>query len=155
MSIERFHPLQELEAMKREMDRIWHDVFFPPGPEVDLTKKKTEREQGVATPAIDIIDRDDSVLIKAEMPGVKKEDLSVSVEKDILTVRGTLKEETGKETDRYTYSERRYSSFSRSLSLPANVKHEDIKATLKDGILHITLPKVVEEQPRKIKIDVS
>ncbi|MFQ5737034.1 MAG: Hsp20/alpha crystallin family protein [Thermodesulfobacteriota bacterium] len=155
MSLERFHPLQELETMKREMDRIWQDVFSAPAPAPAPSKKRTEREEGTATPAIDIIDSEGEVIVKAEMPGVKKEDLSVSIEQDTLYIKGEVKDEAPGEGQRHTYSERKYTGFSRSINLPLKIEVEKIKASLKDGLLSIHLPKAVKEQPRKITIDVS
>jgi len=151
MSLERWSPLHELETMKREMDRIWHDVFAAPSP----ATPKTPAQKGVATPAIDIIDRESEVLVKAEMPGVRREDVSVSLEDNTLSIKGEIKEEAEKEGAGYAYSERKWRSFARSVNLPVKIRAADIKATLKDGLLCVHLPKEVEQQPRKIKIDLS
>ncbi len=155
MTLERWHPLQELELMKKEMDRIWHDVFSATGPAVDVSRKRVGAQEGAATPAIDIIDREKEIVIRAEMPGVKREDVSVSLEESTLSIKGEIKEEAEKEGGKYTYSERKYRCFARSLNLPLKIKPEDIKAALKDGLLYIRLPKAVEEQPKKIKIDIT
>lgn len=151
MSLERWSPLHELETMKREMDRIWHDVFAAPSP----AAAKPPEQKGVATPAIDIIDRDGEVLIRAEMPGVRREDISVSLEENTLSIKGEIKEETEKEGIGHTYSERKWRAFARSINLPVKIRAAEIKATLKDGLLCVRLPKEVEHQPRKIKIDLS
>lgn len=151
MSLERWSPLHELETMKREMDRIWHDVFAAPGP----VAAKPPEQKGVGTPAIDIIDKEAEVLIKAEMPGVKREDISVSLEENTLNIKGEIKEEAEKEGSGYAYSERKWRAFARSINLPVKIKAAEIKATLKDGLLRIHLPKEIEQQPRKIKIDLS
>jgi len=137
--------------MKREMDRIWHDVFAAPSP----APAKTPAQKGAATPAIDIIDRENEVVVRAEMPGVKREDISVSLEENTLTIKGEIKEEAEKEGAGYMYSERKWNSFARAINLPVKIKADAIKATLKDGLLSIHLPKEVEQQPKKIKIDLS
>jgi HSP20 family protein len=134
------------------MDRIWNDVFAAPSP---AATTPSTAQKGVATPAIDIIDRDNEVLVVAEMPGVKREDISVSLEENTLSIKGEIKEEAEKESARYTYSERKYRAFSRSINLPVKIKAADIKATLKDGLLTVHIPKEVEHQPRKIKIDLT
>jgi len=94
-------------------------------------------------------------VVKAEIPSVEKENVRISLSDNMLTIKGeTKKEEEVKEED-YYYSERSYGSFARTLSLPSKVKSDKIKASFKNGILEIHLPKAEEAKPKEIKIEVK
>lgn len=157
MSLEKWSPLRELESMRREMDKIWEDLFTTRRPLVDIPWKRTAaaEKNGVATPAIDIIDRPEEVIVKAEMPGVAKEDIDISMQENTLGIKGEIKEEAAKEGEHYSYTERNYRCFARSINIPFKVEAAKIKATLKDGLLSIHLPKAQEVVPRKINVEVS
>lgn len=155
MPIDKWNPLKELESMRREMDRIWEDLFPSRRAEAPWKRPVVPQEQGTVTPAIDIIDRADEIVVRAEMPGVKKDDIDISLQDGTLTIKGEVKEEAGPKEGNYTYSERNYRFFARSLNIPFKISQEGIKATLKDGVLSVQLPKVVEEQPKKITVEVS
>lgn len=150
MTLERWHPLRELESMKREMDKIWEDLFVPRRE----TWKRQPETGGTVTPPIDIIDRESEVLVKAEMPGVAKEDIEISMNDSTLSIKGELKAETGDKAESYAYSERNYRYLARSISIPFKISPDKIKANLKDGILYIHMPKAQEAQPRKIQVEV-
>ncbi|MBI5491769.1 MAG: Hsp20/alpha crystallin family protein [Deltaproteobacteria bacterium] len=149
MTLERWHPLRELESMKREMDKIWEDLFIP---RREPWKRQPETA-GTVSPAIDIIDRESEVLVKAEMPGVAREDIDISMNDSTLSIKGELKTET-EARENYAYSERNYRYFARSISIPFKISPDKIKASLKDGILYIHMPKTQEAQPRKIQVEV-
>ncbi len=149
MTLERWHPLRELESMKREMDKIWDDLFIP---RREPWKRQSETG-GTVSPPIDIIDRDSEVLVKAEMPGVAKEDIDISMNDSTLSIKGELKAETEAKGENYAYSERNYRYFARSISIPFKISPEKIKASLKDGILYIHMPKAQEAQPKKIQVE--
>ncbi|MBI1912480.1 MAG: Hsp20/alpha crystallin family protein [Deltaproteobacteria bacterium] len=156
MALDKWSPLKELETMKKEMDRIWEDIF-PSGRRVDIPWKKeaAPKGPGVATPAIDIIDKNGEVIVKAEMPGVTKENIDISLQENTLTIKGELKAEPGVSEESYSYSERKYCYYARSINIPFKIERENIKASLKDGILSIHIPKVQEAQPRKINVEIS
>jgi HSP20 family protein len=103
-------------------------------------------------PRIDMIDRESEIVLRAEVPGVSKDDLDVSVTDDAVTIRGEVKREAKEEKGEYYYREMSYGGFSRTLPLPAGVDVERAKVTFKDGILTMTLPKVETAKPRKIEI---
>lgn len=152
MTLERWNPFKELENMRRDMDRIWVELFPP---KREAAWRKPDGAKGTATPAIDIIDRDKEVLLKAEMPGVKKEDIEISYQDNTLSIKGEIKddEEAGKEN--YSYSERDYRFYARAVSIPFKVRHDKITASLKDGVLSVHLPKLEEEQPKKITVNIQ
>lgn len=154
MSLEKWNPLRELESMKREMDKIWDDVFASPR-RVEVPWRRPAERGGVASPAVDIIDKPNEIIVKAEMPGVAKENIDISMQEGTLTLKGEIKEEAEKEGGEYSYSERTYRYYSRAINIPVKIAAEAIKATLKDGILSVHLPKAEDLQPKKIKVDIA
>ena len=111
--------------------------------------------EGFWSPAIDVYDQNDRILVKAELPGIDKKNVKVSVDGDILTIRGkTKKAQEVKEKD-YYYSERAYGSFYRTLPLPVAVEKEKVKASYKDGILTIELPKTKEATSKENDIQIE
>lgn len=139
---------QEINKMKRDMDRLFdrvlNEFFMPLFP-------RTFRE----VPFIDLSETEDSLILKAEIPGIKPEDLEISIRDDVLSIKGEIKQEFVDDGENYHRSERRYGSFSRQLRLPCRVMIDDVKATYKKGILHIVMPKCKPEKARKIKIKVN
>jgi HSP20 family protein len=107
----------------------------------------------VRVPRLDVIDRENEVVLRAEVPGVKKEDLEVTIHGDLLTIRGEVKREAGEEEGEYRWRERSYGSFSRSVPLPAGVDADKIKVTFKNGILEILLPRTEQAKGRKIPVE--
>jgi HSP20 family protein len=107
------------------------------------------------TPAVDVFEDKDAFVVKAELPGLKVEDVGIDVEKGVLTLRGERKLEKRDDKDGYCCIERVYGAFSRSFSLPDTVDPDKIQASLSDGILTVRLSKKPASQPRKIEIKAS
>jgi len=112
-------------------------------------------EKEAVAPAIDIADRPSEVLIKAEMPGVEKDDLEISIQENTLTISGKIRSEKEEREENYYYRERSYTSYSRTIDIPSKINPDKIKAGLKDGILTVHLPKADEVQPKKIKVEIA
>ncbi|MBD3233396.1 MAG: Hsp20 family protein [candidate division Zixibacteria bacterium] len=106
-------------------------------------------------PPVDILENEDGISVMAEIPGIAKEDIKLTVKEGVLTICGEKKHEKPGEKDRYYRSERMYGSFCRSFSLPSNVDANKIKANYKDGVLQIQLPKVEEAKPKEIAIEMA
>ena len=106
-------------------------------------------------PRVDITDDKDNIHIQAEVPGMKKEEVKVTYENGLLSISGERKREEKKENTGYYRLERQYGSFVRSFRLKEEVRADAIKAGYKDGILHITLPKVEEKKPREIEVSLN
>lgn len=155
MPLDKWNPLKELDSMRREMDRIWEDLFPARKTEAAPWKRQAAGQEATVSPAIDIFDRPAEIIVRAEMPGVAKEDIDISLQDSTLSIRGELKADAGQKEGGYAYSERNYRYLARSLNIPFKIKQDGIRATLKDGVLSVQLPKVVEEQPRKITVDIS
>jgi len=125
-----------------ELSRI-HDRFFGlawPEPKLEFT------------PAVDIYEDEKSIYLKAELPGIKPEEIKINVDKHVLTLEGERKLEKEEKKEGYHRVERSYGSFRRSFSLPENVSTDEINAAYKDGVLTLTLPKTDEAKPREIKV---
>ena len=103
-------------------------------------------------PKVDVIDYDDKITIEAEIPGLTKEEVSVDLEKNVLTISGLKHSHDTDATARYIRKELKRSSFKRSFKLGANINSKKIKADFKDGILEVCIPKKEAEQPKKVKI---
>ena len=144
----RFKPVSGLGRMRD----LWSRFFNETIPE---TYRQLPALPELKVPAVDIIDKKEHFLVKAEVPGYKREELEVSVEGDILTLKGETKSEKKEEKKNYQYRETSIGSFSRSLRLSSKIDNKGIKASLKDGILTMELPKLPEDVLSKIEIAVK
>jgi HSP20 family protein len=144
MALVRWEPFEGLSSLRREMDRLFEN-FFEKGP-------RHPGDVGLWEPAIEIADTKDSVVVKAQVPGISKDNLQVNVTDDTLTLKGEMKEEEKKEEKNYTRREFRYGAFSRTMTLPAMVQADKAKAELKDGVLQITIPKSDKAKATEIPI---
>ena len=105
------------------------------------------------TPSVDVLRKNGSVILRADLPGIAPEEIKVTVEDDVLTVSGEHTEESEEEKGNYMRRERRFGSFSRSMTLPAGVKAEDIESTTKDGVLEVTIPLPQAEEKKQVEIE--
>lgn len=106
----------------------------------------------VWTPRVDLIETDDHYRLRADLPGISKEDVSVTVEDSRLTIRGERKHESQTEDENFVRSERAFGRFYRMMRLPNSVDEKKIKATFSDGVLSVELPKTEKSKPKKVKI---
>jgi len=104
--------------------------------------------------AVDVAENDESYVVKASVPGINPEDVEITFEDEVLTIKGEISNESEKEEENFHIRERWYGSFGRSLRFPANVDAEAIEATYENGILTLDVPKVEEEQPKRIEVKV-
>ena len=145
MAIERWHPFTELMSLRQAMDRLFEGSFVRPSHVLTSLGE-------VAAPALDIYQTPGEIVVKAVLPGVKPDDVSIDITGDTLTVKGESK--AGQEVKRedYLYQERRYGAFSRSVVLPSGLKPDKAEATMEDGVLNLTIPKAEEVKPKAIKV---
>lgn len=136
-------------TFRREMDRMFDD-FFGRG-----TSRPAPAGWQMLTPAIDIDETGQEIVVTAELPGISDKDVEVSVAGDILTIRGEKRAEHEEKSGDATYMERRFGSFSRSVRLPFEIKDERVDAKFKDGLLTIHLPKPAELQKAVRRIEVK
>lgn len=145
-SLIRWEPLRELVDMGSLFDR-----FFGR----DLMLERPIWGDRAWSPAIDLYDQKDRLVVKAELPGIEKKDVKVSVDGDILSIKGEVNQEQETKDKDYYYSERTYGSFYRTVALPVAVQKDKVKASYRDGILTIDLPKGEEAKPKEIEIQVQ
>ena len=139
-------PLERLASLRQDMDRLWELNF----------SGRAGQAQGTWTPALDLFDEDEQLIAKVELPGLCKEAITLNYQDGILSITGERKPDyaEGKEPDCYR-SERATGRFSRDLALPVPVQADKIKATYKDGVLSVVLPKSEDAKPHKVDVTVS
>src|SRR5215510_10713600 len=135
MAVVRWTPMGNLQSFQHEMNRMFDQCFRGGNGEAAGTGP------GSWTPAVDIHETDDGFVIKAELPGVSRDDVSVDVHQNTLTLRGQRKHEAEVKNERYHRVERAYGTFQRSFVLPTVVDQDKAQATYKDGVLELHLPK--------------
>jgi HSP20 family protein len=144
--IRRTNPLGELVSLRQAMDRLFEDSFVRPRNAM-LSEEHTL--------PLDIKASGDEVVVEAALPGIKPEDVDVSVLGDTLTISASHRDETNREDDGYTYREIRRGSFSRTITLPSGVKADAASATFDNGMLTLRLPKAEEAKARQIPVTAS
>lgn len=148
--------LSPFEEMQREMDRVF-ESFFPRGWMHPMHMRWPNLANlgpiEMKMPKVDIIERDEEILVRAEVPGMEKKNINVSVTEDSITISGHSEAETKEEKGNYHRSEISRGSFSRTLALPSAVNSEKAKASFKDGILEVTVPKTTKTKRHTISIE--
>jgi HSP20 family protein len=134
----------EMERLRNEMDRLYERFF-------DWRPLRRFGEAG-EWPSIDMSETEKEILVRADVPGMEAKDIHVSIDGNVLTLRGERKQEKEEKGENFHRVERSYGSFSRSISLPAGVAQDKVKASYKRGILKITLPKTQKESVKKIQV---
>ncbi len=137
---------------RRSLTRGFFDDFF------DLMEnpsrgRRSWLDGGMWSPAVDLVDKEDKLVAKVELPGVEKKDVKLSLNDSNLTIQGEMKKDEETEKEDYYYRERAYGNYARTISLPAEIDKEKIKAKFKNGILEITMPKKPEVKPKEINIE--
>ncbi|MCD6456088.1 MAG: Hsp20/alpha crystallin family protein [Methanophagales archaeon] len=145
-----FDPFEELRRMQERMYRIFGEI------EPSFMERKmlpaTGGELATVEPFVDVIDKEDKVVVAADVPGVEKEDLSVNISGDRLEISAERKKEAEEKKEGYVRRERTYTSYYRLVPLPAEVDADKADATFENGVLEITMPKVKAIEKKKIKI---
>ncbi len=141
MSLIRWNPYRNLVSLPREIDRFFNDFGL------DVWNTDT-----VWIPAVDITETEDGYEVKAEIPGMKKDEIKINYEDDMLTLSGERNHEKEEKNKNYHRIERRYGKFQRSFYLPKHVKADGIKANYKNGVLTVNIPKSEEAKPKEIAI---
>lgn len=142
-NLTRWEPMREMMSLREAMDRLFDDAFTRP---ISVS--------GVSgMPAIDLYQTNDDVVVKATLPGLKAEDVDITITGETLTLRGEFKHEDEQKETNYHLREQRYGSFERSILLPTDVKADKAKADFEDGILTIKMPIAEEVKPKSITIE--
>ena len=153
---ETAYPFQMMRRFTRDMERMFEDFWKRPFFGLRRPEFWRAGRSVLATmPAVDVYQEKDDVIVKAELPGLSKDDIQVNLTDSTLTIRGERKKEEEVNQDDYFYSERSQGAFARNIDLPAEVKPDQVKATFKDGILQIRLPKTEESKRKATSIKIN
>ena len=146
MSIVRYDPFRDLRTLQEEVNRLFSS---------NLTRGFGEEGigRGAWNPSVDIFENKDQIVLEAELPGMKQDDFELTVENNVITLRGERQFEKKEESDNYHRVERSYGSFTRSFTLPQTVSAEGATAEYSNGVLRVTLPKREETKARRIQIN--
>ena len=142
-------PFGELRGMERWFEDVFRELSLP------ATRSRFPIARQTWAPAIEVFEKEDKFTVEAEIPGVKEEDIDISIVGGTLTIKGQRKTESEVKKEGYYCCERYYGSFFRSIALPPNVISKHIEASYDDGILEISLPKAAEVKPSKIPVSVK
>ena len=145
-TLSRFEPFRGATTLQDQINRLLNEAFDRTSDEANLT---------TWAPAVDIYETEHELVVKADIPEIKPEELDIRVENNILTIRGERKFEKEVNENNYLRVERSYGSFSRSFSLANTVNAEAIKADYKNGVLTLSIPKREEAKPKQIKVNVE
>jgi HSP20 family protein len=132
-----WRPFSEFADLRHRLDQVFRDFG--------------DAQHGW-TPSVDVVKKSGDLTVRANLPGIKPDEVKIKVEGDVLTISGEHKEETEEKKDDYVRRERRFGSFSRSMALPTGVKAEDIEATTEDGVLEVRIPLPKSEESQAVEI---
>lgn len=146
MQLIKWNPTRDLFNLRHNMNSMFDDFFYP--------RRRSYGDEGLWNwnPAVDIYEDADNIVVKAEIPGMDKEGITVDVKDRVLTLKGERSEDKEVKEDNYYRKERTYGRFERAFTLPADVKTEDIKAEYKDGVLKVIVPKPQVQKPKQITV---
>ncbi|MBC7248881.1 MAG: Hsp20/alpha crystallin family protein [Anaerolineae bacterium] len=142
-SLIRWQPFEDLVSLRDAMDRLFEESFIRP------RSWLMPFESGLA---VDVYETDDNVVVEAALPGVKPEEVEVSLTGDVLTIKGETKAEKEEKEANYIRRERRYGAFCRSISLPGGLEGDKAEAEFEHGVLKLTIPKAESVKPKVIKV---
>ena len=146
MNIVRWNPWREMSALPHRINDFFNEPLFR------LSGEGEDLSLGTWFPAVDMFDDDDKIVIKAELPGMDKKDISVDIENRVLTLSGERNYDNEVKEDSYYRRERATGRFKRSFHLPADVDADQIKADFKDGVLKVEIQKPDEQKPKQITV---
>jgi HSP20 family protein len=154
-SLAPWQPFAELGRLERDMERMFEDLWGrrmrPMWPEGWWPTSGME----VSVPAVDVYEEKDDIVAKAELPGMEKDNLEVNISDHFLTIKGEKKKEEEVKEENYYRSERAYGSFLRTVELPKDIHADKVKASFKNGVLEIRMPKTDEAKKKEIKVKVD
>jgi HSP20 family protein len=145
MTVTRYDPFRDLRSLQDEVNRLFTGNIG-----------RTFDDEGIARgswqPSVDIYENKDQIILEAELPGMNREDFDLSIENNVITLRGERRFEKKEDTDNYHRVERAYGSFTRSFTLPNTITGEGASADYRNGVLRVTIPKREETKARRIEV---
>jgi len=152
MTLVKWRPIKEFDSLSRYMERLFEDTFESFGRRRWLPRIS---ERDGIIPNVDMYDRKSEIVVKAQLPGVEKENVDITISKDSLTIKGEIKREEEEEKEDYYCSECTYGTFLRTIPLPSEIDTAKAKAEFKNGVLKIKLPKLEEAKAKEVKVKVE
>jgi len=149
MSIVRYDPFRDLDRLQSEMNRLFEGVIAPTG---ERGAGQVSQNARLWSPAVDVAETRNDIVLRAELPGIKPEEVDIELTGDTLTLRGERRFESEDRKDSFVRIERSYGRFQRSFTLAVPVNADAVKASYKDGVLEIHLPKSEANKPRKVQV---
>jgi len=149
MNLVKWDPFRELEEVSNRLNRL----FWRPQAQTEPGQEMLAMADWA--PSVDISETDTAYLVKAEIPGVKKEDVKVAIQDGMLTIQGERRQEKEEKGKKFHRIERSYGSFTRSFRVPGDADENSVKAEFKDGMLNVTLAKSEKAKPKSIEVSVS
>ena len=143
-SLIKWQPVSDMMSLRDAMDRLFEDSF--------VTRRGFPALWNGDTLALDVYETEESLVIKTSLPGVKPEEVDITVTDDVLTIKGEAKSDEKVENANYLRQERRYGTFQRSLQLPGSLQTDSAEATFENGVLTLTIPKAEEAKPRTMQV---
>jgi len=156
MAIVRFDPFRELDRLQNEVNRLFEG--YTQAPEQRGGNGGGNGQLSTArlwSPAVDVAENENEIVLRAELPGMKQEDIDIELTGDTLTLRGDRKFENEERREDFVRVERAYGRFQRSFTLGVPVQHDQVKASYRDGVLEVHLPKSEATKPRKVQVNVG
>lgn len=147
MSLARWYPFRDLESLQEGVNKLFQERFVKPAKETTA--------QRLWVPVVDVIEDDEKIVVRAELAGMKKEDIDIELTGDTLTIKGERKFENEENKKSFVRVERVYGQFQRSFTIGIPVKSDEVKASYRDGILEIAIPKSEEVKRNKVEITVE
>lgn len=145
MAIIRWDPFRDLVTLREKMNRLFEETFTGRGEKKDLVS-------GTWSPSVDIYETENAMVLTAEVPGMKEDEIEIKIEDNTLILQGERKFEKETKEENYHRIERSYGSFYRSFTLPNSIDQDKIQAVHENGVLKITMPKRPELKPKKVKV---
>jgi HSP20 family protein len=142
MAIVRWDPTREVDSLQNEVNRVF-DAFFGGGASAPARRW---------VPAVDVVETDERLLLKMDLPGLDRDDVSIEIRDGVLTVSGQRRAEHEQKSEGYHRIERAFGTFSRSLSLPDGIEPDKVEANFDKGVLEIRVPKPEERKPHRVQI---
>ncbi|NNL75857.1 MAG: Hsp20/alpha crystallin family protein [Desulfobacterales bacterium] len=146
MNLVRWSPWGEMTTLQNRFNRMLDDPFFRIG------RLDNDADMGMWNPTVDLYEKDNNFVIKAELPGVDKKDITIDLKDRVLTLSGERSYDNEVKEENYYRRERSYGKFQRAFTLPADVDSDKIKAEFKDGVLQVEVPKPEEQKPKQVTI---
>ena len=148
-TVTRWDPFQDVLSLREAMNQLVEESFVRP------TASQGGQNGKNFVPALDLSETTEGYLVEAALPGVKPEDVEITVENNVLTIKGEARQEVDQQKRNFHRIERRFGTFQRTIGLPTTVKADAIQASLTNGVLRLEIPKAEEVKPRKISVNLG